>query len=96
MAGTFSIMDWVVFAGTLVISLLIGLYYAVIKKQRTNAELLVGGRNMAIFPTAMSLLATYMSAILVLGKVLTFSLFWQPSIVSYNGVTLCYLDTLRE
>ncbi|CAG7829113.1 unnamed protein product [Allacma fusca] len=67
MAGTFSIMDWVVFAGTLVVSVLIGLYYAFIKKQRTNAELLVGGRNMAIFPSTMSLLATYMSAILVLG-----------------------------
>lgn len=67
-AGTFSIMDWVVLVGMLVISVGIGLYYAFIKKQKTNADLLVGGRNMAIFPSAMSLLATYMSAILVLGK----------------------------
>ena len=47
-ATNFSIMDWVVFGGTLVVSLLIGLYYAFIKKQRTNAELLVGGRNMVM------------------------------------------------
>jgi hypothetical protein len=38
--------------------MLIGVYYAFIKKQTTNEELLVGGRQMAIFPSALSLLAT--------------------------------------
>lgn len=42
MRGTFSILDYVVFLGTLAVSMLIGVYYAFVKKQTTNADLLVG------------------------------------------------------
>ncbi|XP_021951662.1 sodium-coupled monocarboxylate transporter 1 [Folsomia candida] len=65
--ATFTIMDYVVLLSTLIISMAIGVYYAVFKKQETNADLLVGGRSMPLIPTALSLLATYMSPILVLG-----------------------------
>ncbi|OXA62795.1 Sodium-coupled monocarboxylate transporter 1 [Folsomia candida] len=65
--GSFTILDYIIFLGTLAVSMLIGVYYAFIKKQKTNVDLLVGGRSMPIIPTSLSLLATYMSAILVLG-----------------------------
>ena len=58
------------FPGTLLISVVIGLYYAFIKTQKTNMDLLVGGRKMAIVPSSLSLLASYMSAILILGEFL--------------------------
>lgn len=44
MAGHFTVMDYVVFLGTIAISMLIGVYYAFIKKQKTNTDLLVGKR----------------------------------------------------
>jgi Na+/proline symporter len=59
---------YVVLMATLVISMLIGVYYAIFKKQKTNSDLNLGGRSMPLIPTALSLLATYMSPILVLGE----------------------------
>ena len=41
----------------LLISMLIGLYFAW-KGQRSNAEYLLGGRRMGVFPVSMSLIAT--------------------------------------
>jgi len=67
MEKSFGIVDYIVFLGTLVISMLIGCYYAFFKTQKTNEELLSGNRNIGIIPCCMSLVATYMSAILVLG-----------------------------
>jgi len=40
--ASFTILDYAVLLGTLVISMLIGVYYGVFKKQQTNADLLVG------------------------------------------------------
>jgi len=71
-AKSFGVVDYIIFVGVVVMSILIGIYYAFVKKQQTNEDLLVGGRNMQVVPIALSLLATYMSAILVLGKNLTF------------------------
>jgi len=44
MAGTgvFTAMDYVVLLGTLIGSILIGVYYGVFNKQKTNADLLNG------------------------------------------------------
>ena len=36
-------------------------------KQNTTSEFLMAGRNMGVFPVAMSLLASFMSAITLLG-----------------------------
>ncbi|XP_021965091.2 sodium-coupled monocarboxylate transporter 1 isoform X1 [Folsomia candida] len=58
--------DWVVVAATLGASLAIGIYYA-LKGNKSNEDLLVGGRNMAVLPVAASVMATYISAITVLG-----------------------------
>lgn len=66
MSAEFGWIDYSVVGGTLLFSILIGVYYAIFAKQRTE-DLLVGGRTMGIFPIAASMLVTYLSAITVLG-----------------------------
>nr|CAH0110367.1 unnamed protein product [Daphnia galeata] len=64
----FSWADYLVFVAMLVISAIIGIYYACCgAKQNTTSEFLMAGRNMGTFPVAMSLIASFMSAITLLG-----------------------------
>jgi sodium-coupled monocarboxylate transporter 8/12 len=69
--GSFSIADYVLFGAVLVISTGIGVYYVVKEylsaKKATADDVLMGGRDIGIFPIAMSLMASFMSAITVLG-----------------------------
>lgn len=69
--GSFVAVDYVLFAAVLVISALIGVYYMVKEylaaKAATSEDVLMGGRDIGIFPIAMSLMASFMSAITVLG-----------------------------
>ncbi|XP_067662756.1 sodium-coupled monocarboxylate transporter 1-like [Haliotis asinina] len=71
MATTFSILDYCIFIGLLAASALIGVFYVLKEKWQTRKatadDILMGGREMGIFPVAMSLIASYMSAITVLG-----------------------------
>lgn len=73
MASTFSVLDYCLFVAVLLVSAIVGLYYFLKekfgKKEMTSDDLLMGGREMSVFPVAMSLVASYMSAITVLGKV---------------------------
>ncbi|XP_076348604.1 sodium-coupled monocarboxylate transporter 2-like isoform X2 [Tachypleus tridentatus] len=60
--------DYLVFSAMLVASAAIGIYYACSgNKQNTTKELLMGNRSMSTFPVAMSVLASFMSAITLLG-----------------------------
>ncbi|XP_035683966.1 sodium-coupled monocarboxylate transporter 1-like [Branchiostoma floridae] len=64
----FGAWDYVVFAVMLCISAGIGLYYACTRgKQRTQKEFLMADKSMSIVPVTMSLLASFISAITVLG-----------------------------
>ncbi|XP_068136034.1 sodium-dependent multivitamin transporter isoform X2 [Hyperolius riggenbachi] len=64
----FSTVDYIIFALLLVLSSAIGLYYALSGgKQRTTQEFLLANRNMGFFPVALSLLATFQSAVAILG-----------------------------
>ncbi|XP_069770780.1 sodium-coupled monocarboxylate transporter 2 [Narcine bancroftii] len=66
--GTFAAWDYVVFASIFVISSGIGVFFAI--KERKNASsraFLVGGRQMVCGPVALSLTASFMSAVTVLG-----------------------------
>jgi sodium-coupled monocarboxylate transporter 8/12 len=64
----FTAWDYVVFAALLAISSVIGLYYGCTgSKQSSTSEFLMAGRSMGIFPVALSLLASFMSAITLLG-----------------------------
>ena len=71
LVGKFAIADYVLFAAVLVVSAGIGVYYMVreflASKKATADDVLMGGRDIGIFPIAMSLMASFMSAITVLG-----------------------------
>ena len=49
--------EYLVLSLMLLVSTLIGIYFAW-KGQRSNAEYLLGGRRMGVFPVSMSLIAT--------------------------------------
>lgn len=71
MANTneFLAVDYVIFGLLLAISAAIGVFYGCFgKKPATSKELLVANRQMTLFPTAMSLLASFMSGITILGN----------------------------
>ncbi|CAB3238902.1 unnamed protein product [Arctia plantaginis] len=60
--------DYAIMAATMVASMVIGLYFRFTGgKQKTNEEYLLADRNMSIFPVAVSLMASFMSAITLLG-----------------------------
>lgn len=54
---TFNTADYTLFVGMLVVSTAIGIYFGVYKKQKTLSEYLLGGKNMNVFPVAISLAA---------------------------------------
>lgn len=61
--------DYTVLAAMLVISCLIGTFYACFsKKQETSQDFLLGGSDMGTFPMAMSLAASFITAIELLGN----------------------------
>ncbi|XP_060801716.1 putative sodium-dependent multivitamin transporter [Amyelois transitella] len=64
----FGVWDYIIMAATMVASGAIGLYFRFSGgKQKTNEEYLLADRNMSIFPVAVSLMASFMSAITLLG-----------------------------
>ncbi|KAM6172102.1 sodium-coupled monocarboxylate transporter 2 [Erethizon dorsatum] len=64
----FAVWDYVVFAALFVISSGIGVFFAIKeRKKATSTEFLVGGRQMTFGPVALSLTASFMSAVTVLG-----------------------------
>ena len=68
MAPTFGTLDYILFVLMLCTSTLIGLFFACRGgKQRTTEEYLMADRDLPAFPVAMSLLASFMSAITYLG-----------------------------
>ncbi|KAF6733846.1 Sodium-coupled monocarboxylate transporter 1 [Oryzias melastigma] len=66
--ATFSVWDYVVFAVTIVGAAGIGLFQAIRgRKESSSDEFLLGGRQMTAVPVAMSLTASFMSGITVIG-----------------------------
>ena len=63
----FSIIDYIVFILTIVVSLVIGAYYG-IKENKTTEDFLMAGRSMSPIPVALSLIATFISSIAILGE----------------------------
>lgn len=65
---TFGALDYVILAGSLAISAGIGVYHACVGgRQSTTEEFLMADRNMNPIPVALSLVASFISAITVLG-----------------------------
>ncbi|XP_062427239.1 sodium-dependent multivitamin transporter isoform X2 [Rhea pennata] len=64
----FTVIDYIIFGLLLVLSSAIGLFYALSGgRQRTVQEFLLANRNMGFLPVALSLLATFQSAVAILG-----------------------------
>ncbi|XP_015795933.1 sodium-coupled monocarboxylate transporter 2 [Tetranychus urticae] len=82
-------IDYLVLVALFVFSLLIGLYFAWKDRNKGTNEFLMGGRNLSPFPVMLSLIASFLSSITVLG--------W-PAEVYYKGtqiwITLlsCYVE----
>ena len=81
-ANEFSVADYIVFACMLLVSSAIGVYHAYGGKQSTTKEYLMAGKGMGCFPIFVSLLASYLSAITLLGV---------PSEIYTYGVQYCVL-----
>ncbi|GAB1600201.1 sodium-coupled monocarboxylate transporter 1-like [Argonauta hians] len=65
---TFSAVDYVMFALLLLVSAAIGIYYAIVdRKKKTTKDFLMAGGQMHPIPVALSLVASFMSAITLLG-----------------------------
>ncbi|XP_072106034.1 sodium/iodide cotransporter isoform X2 [Mobula birostris] len=65
---TFSFWDYILFAGMFLTSVGIGIYYAVRQGGRTKVdEFFTGGRQLSALPVGLSLAASFMSAVQVLG-----------------------------
>ncbi|XP_071507339.1 sodium-coupled monocarboxylate transporter 1-like [Diadema antillarum] len=81
--ATFSAVDYVVFVLVLLVSASIGIYYACTGgKQKTTQEFFVADRKMPSVPVGFSLLASWMSAIALLGT---------PSEVYVYGTMFWYI-----
>ena len=66
--ATFTYIDYAVFVSMLILSALIGFYYAWAERNKRSVDrILLGGRKLKIFPVAMSIMASFTSAISVLG-----------------------------
>ncbi|XP_044535088.1 sodium-coupled monocarboxylate transporter 1-like [Gracilinanus agilis] len=65
--ANFSVWDYLVFGAVLLLSALFGLYYAMTERKKTDTHFLLGGRQMTAYPVSLSLAASFMSAITVLG-----------------------------
>ncbi|XP_072340949.1 sodium-coupled monocarboxylate transporter 1-like isoform X3 [Scyliorhinus torazame] len=67
-SSSFSTWDYVVFVAILLISALVGIYHAVVGRGHTTSEdFLLGSRQMGSVPVALSLTASFMSAVTMLG-----------------------------
>ncbi|XP_037709460.1 sodium-coupled monocarboxylate transporter 2-like [Drosophila subpulchrella] len=90
----FGTVDYIVFLGVTIISIAIGLYFGFIKKTKKESpakshqifaskkmdEYLMGSRNLKVFPVGMSLIASCLSAIAIIGT---------PSEIYYYGSQYC-------
>ncbi|XP_067006335.2 sodium-coupled monocarboxylate transporter 1 [Anabrus simplex] len=63
----FSVYDYVVFVLMLLVCIVIGIYYGFFSGHMTTEDYLMGGRNMKLFPTTMSLTATLLTSTALIG-----------------------------
>ncbi|XP_030070516.1 sodium-coupled monocarboxylate transporter 1 isoform X1 [Microcaecilia unicolor] len=90
--GSFTVWDYVVFAGMLLISATIGVYYAFAGGgQKTSKDFLMGGRSMTAVPVALSLAVSFISAITVLAvpaEIYRFGAMFSVFAISYTFVVI--------
>ena len=66
----FSGPDYAVFSCMLIVSALVGIYFAYQSRRKTENvnDYLMAGRSMHFFPTSLSIMCTALSAITILGR----------------------------
>ncbi|NXP59541.1 SC5A8 protein, partial [Chloropsis cyanopogon] len=91
--GRFTVWDYVVFAAMLLISAIIGIYYAFVGGgQKSSKDFLMAGRSMSALPVALSLTASFMSAVTVLGtpaEIYRYGAVFCIFAITYGLVVLC-------
>lgn len=100
----FDTWDYIVFAVMLLLSTAIGVYHAVTGgKQRTTKQYLLANRGMMGIPVAISLLASFMSAITILGvpaEIYTFGTQYWLIVASYvilfPAVAMVFVPVFRS
>ncbi|XP_025093134.1 sodium-coupled monocarboxylate transporter 2-like isoform X2 [Pomacea canaliculata] len=84
---TFGPVDYMFFVLTLLVSAGIGIFYAIWDRRRnTPQEFLLGGKKMALFPVAMSLMVTFISAATLLGnpaEMYNYNTMWWYLVVAF-------------
>uniref|UniRef100_A0A8B9MT62 Solute carrier family 5 member 8 n=1 Tax=Accipiter nisus TaxID=211598 RepID=A0A8B9MT62_9AVES len=89
----FAVWDYVVFVAMLLVSAAIGVYYAFVGGgQKSSKDFLMGGRSMSALPVALSLTASFMSAITVLGtpaEIYRYGAIFCIFAITYGLVVLC-------
>ncbi|CAL1679277.1 unnamed protein product [Lasius platythorax] len=63
----FGTLDYTMFAAMLTACGMVGIYFGFVNKSSGEDEYLVGGRNMKMFPVSLSLIASFISGISLLG-----------------------------
>ncbi|GJQ70266.1 hypothetical protein Trydic_g22707 [Trypoxylus dichotomus] len=63
----FNWVDYFVFSTMLMLCIVIGIYYGFVRSTSSSQDYLVGGRTMKTFPISMSLIASFISGISLLG-----------------------------
>ncbi|KAF2897368.1 hypothetical protein ILUMI_08807, partial [Ignelater luminosus] len=63
----FSWFDYILFITMMGLSAIIGIYFGLFKKQNTTIDYLQGGKTMKVFPIAMSLAASTVSGVALIG-----------------------------
>ena len=91
MEAYFHSADNVVMGLFLLISLGIGIYYGLIRKQKTTEEYLLGNRQMQLLPVALSMMITYQSAISVIGGTAEVYLYNTMYMYIYVGLAVASL-----
>lgn len=83
-SGRLSAVDYGIVALTLILATFIGIYYGVIRPRMSNnlEAYFLGGRKMGLFPITMSLMASFYSAILMLGA--------PGEVYSQSGIMMIY------
>ncbi|KAJ6635354.1 Sodium-coupled monocarboxylate transporter 1 [Pseudolycoriella hygida] len=83
----FGWLDYTVFIGMLLISSVIGVFYACKGKQSAD-DILLGGKSMGVIPVAASIMATFMSATGLLGIPAEQFLYGTQLILSYTVIVM--------
>ncbi|XP_069078059.1 sodium-coupled monocarboxylate transporter 2-like isoform X1 [Pleurodeles waltl] len=91
---TFVVWDYVIFAALLAVSASIGVFFAIKERKKTSTgDFLVGGKQLTCGPVALSLTASFMSAVTVLGTPAEVYRFGASFIIFFFAYTFVIIFT---